>query len=75
MSKRIKIRRRIDKYYGEGTWNTFTDERKRFMISLGAYPLWSTKQANTIPSLEKLTEIETSLIPKKQEEVCSDLLP
>ena len=38
--KRCKLRRRIDKHLGKGTWKNLSMGQKLEMIALGAHKVW-----------------------------------
>ncbi len=54
MSKHNKVARRINEYYGEGTWDRLKDLDKEVFIKEGAYKIWKMKQEGILPRLSEI---------------------
>jgi len=53
------VKQRINKYYGEGTWDKLTDLDKQVFIANGAYKLYKQKKENTLPDLKDIRALKS----------------
>jgi len=54
MSKRNKVSRRINKYYGPDTWDKLKDLDKLVFVKDGAHKLYRMKREGILPDLNKI---------------------
>ena len=54
MAKNNKVAKRINKYYGPGTWDKLKDLDKSIFVKDGAYKLYTLKRDNLLPDLDKI---------------------
>ena len=55
MSKDNKVSRRINEYYGSGTWDNLKELDRKVFIQQGAHKIWKMKKENILPNLKEIS--------------------
>lgn len=69
---RNKIKKRVDRYFGFGTWDKLTEAQKDSFVDIGAHGVWKQHKAKTLLMPERESPIYTkddgSITLNKEEE-------
>ena len=64
-----KVKKRVNKYFGAGTWEQLTLQQKQNFVSIGAHGIWKQYKVKTLVKPEIMRLSVPVLVPEVPKEV------